>query len=326
MKIYPANLKPLAAALALAAASPAQADLPNGTIGGMAYFTYDQAAWATMKSSGKRSDVHGVDLKSTPDPTSDTDGNRFFYPQLFRDYRQSALIVASGTASDDFIVVRGNPYPEAVEQWRIFDLAQRKPLAQPEGGFAMPVDPVDAGLPIDWGDGYSQTRYDPNPVNQGGVLIRSVIGLGGGFRMVSDFFGQSGSLWFGGLELREQGQPDADDPNYKWYLAASTPAQANATVFELIDPLFGVDAQGRMTLEADYKWGQTAWGAFFGFRNVDGSTSEDGNKVLGHLSINPNRSGAPVSSVPLPGAVWLFGSALLGLIGVKRRIANISAV
>jgi hypothetical protein len=30
------------------------------------------------------------------------------------------------------------------------------------------------------------------------------------------------------------------------------------------------------------------------------------------------RSG-DVATVPLPGAVWLFGSALVGLIGLKRR-------
>ena len=28
---------------------------------------------------------------------------------------------------------------------------------------------------------------------------------------------------------------------------------------------------------------------------------------------------APISSVPVPAAIWLFGSGLLGLIGVARR-------
>ncbi|WFP48572.1 VPLPA-CTERM sorting domain-containing protein [Methylomonas sp. EFPC3] len=320
MKIYPTNLKHLAAALALATASSAQADLPSGTIGGMAYFTYDQATWATMRSSAMRSDSHGIDLKNTPDPTSDTDGNRFFYPQLFRDYRQSAPTTVSTMASDDHIV-KGTADPKAVEEWRIFDLAQRKPLDQPEGGFAMPVDPIESGLPIDWGSGYSQTRYDPNPTNDSD-RVRTVIGLGGSFRMVSDFFGQSGSLWFSGLELREQINTYDDSNNYYWYIASTHP-QAPATIFELINPVFDVNAQGQMTLEADYRWGTSAWGAFFQFRNVDGTVSEDGNKVLGHLSINPNRSGSGVSSVPLPATAWLFGSALLGLIGIKRRAISI---
>jgi hypothetical protein len=30
-------------------------------------------------------------------------------------------------------------------------------------------------------------------------------------------------------------------------------------------------------------------------------------------------SNPPVSSVPVPAAVWLFGSGLLGLVGVARR-------
>ena len=33
----------------------------------------------------------------------------------------------------------------------------------------------------------------------------------------------------------------------------------------------------------------------------------------------PSAPSAPPSAVPLPGAVWLFGSALLGLVGFKRR-------
>ncbi len=32
-------------------------------------------------------------------------------------------------------------------------------------------------------------------------------------------------------------------------------------------------------------------------------------------------SAAPASAVPVPAAVWLFGSGLLGLIGVRRRVA-----
>ncbi|WP_426991129.1 PEP-CTERM sorting domain-containing protein [Methylomonas sp. CM2] len=41
------------------------------------------------------------------------------------------------------------------------------------------------------------------------------------------------------------------------------------------------------------------------------------NLVLGHLSINPDVTSTP--AVPVPGAVWLFGTGLLGLLGLKRR-------
>jgi hypothetical protein len=47
---------------------------------------------------------------------------------------------------------------------------------------------------------------------------------------------------------------------------------------------------------------------------IMGSATLDAN---GNLSILPNQTGA----VPLPAAVWLFGSGLLGLFGVARRRA-----
>ena len=33
----------------------------------------------------------------------------------------------------------------------------------------------------------------------------------------------------------------------------------------------------------------------------------------------PEWKGAPVSEIPVPAAAWLFGSALVGLIGINRK-------
>lgn len=40
-----------------------------------------------------------------------------------------------------------------------------------------------------------------------------------------------------------------------------------------------------------------------------------------HYNHHDNDHGGNVNSVPVPAAVWLFGSALLGLVGVKRKSA-----
>lgn len=59
-----------------------------------------------------------------------------------------------------------------------------------------------------------------------------------------------------------------------------------------------------------------------------GIYSDGINTVYGHLSASAwadsssvVSEGAPIPSVPVPGAVWMFGSALLGLVGVSRRKA-----
>ena len=41
--------------------------------------------------------------------------------------------------------------------------------------------------------------------------------------------------------------------------------------------------------------------------------------VSGNLNFNPTINSITVSSVPVPAAVWLFGSGLLGFIGIARR-------
>ena len=66
------------------------------------------------------------------------------------------------------------------------------------------------------------------------------------------------------------------------------------------------------------------WFTTTGFAYVSGvGAGSQGGSVLdltlGTESATTNLVQITPSAVPLPGAIWLFGSALLGLIGVKRR-------
>lgn len=291
-----------------------------GMVDGTAYLTYDQAAWATMKALSPRLDMKGLPIGvSEAEPgghleqTSDTFGNRFLYPQLFRSHDESASIKLSMLASDKKIA-DGTADPEAVAQWRLFDPAQRVPTAQPVGGWAMPIDSFKQGLdsldyvssmPEVWGSGYNPSNYNPEP----GASPTLSISLGGSMRVASDFISPGGSIWFAGLDVRLDSWATGEP---KWYIGSNAYALSSGSIFELINPVFGVNELGLMTLEADYKWGDSAWSTFLQFVG----NPEIDSKVLGHISFNPAASTAPV---PLPSAVWLFGSALLGLIGVKRR-------
>lgn len=300
--------------------SPAQATeihIPAGYVDGAAYLTYDQDAWATMRSESFRTDIHGSHLNNDAlEPTSNTFGNRYLYPQLFAGTDVPAALKNTILASD-YYIDHGIADPEAVAQWRIFDPAQRVPLAQPAGGWAMPVDSFRPGLDQDnWGDGlefgdqysgYTPSNYDPDP----NAFTPYLISLGGSLRMASDFIAPGGVLWARGLDIRYSVGVNASD--YAWFIGANASVSGgNGSIFELINPVFGVNANGLMTLEADYKWGDSDWSNFFGF------TLEPDNaaKVLGHISLNPSLQTAPV---PLPSAVWLFGSVLLGLVGFRRR-------
>ena len=64
--------------------------------------------------------------------------------------------------------------------------------------------------------------------------------------------------------------------------------------------------------DADYG---TAWQGAWGVENIAGMTGKDASTFI----LNP----AVISQVPVPAAVWLFGSALIGLIGSRKRPAGL---
>jgi hypothetical protein len=317
-----------------------------GKLGGTAYMTYNQAAWATMVESYIPLDISGNPVGDTPVNTEDSFGKRFYYPQKFMGPEFSpASIKPSGFASEARIA-NGTADPIAVEQWRLFDPAQRVPLLQPTGGFAMPVDTLTSGIDPSWGTGHKES-YSYNPDDEStfpttgfisGLLgsgdTFDLISLGGTFRLASDLVSPGGSLWWGNMTIEGVDDQNTDFRGAeKWYIGSRGNGQASHTTFELINPVFGVDPEtGLTTLEADYKWGDSNLSQFFGLYVQDkldengnfvfdenGNTISEfnptGQKILGHISLNP-------AAVPVPGAVWLFGSGLVGLLGSRYRRAS----
>lgn len=62
-----------------------------------------------------------------------------------------------------------------------------------------------------------------------------------------------------------------------------------------------------------------------GMVNLDDGTSTDGTPYIGSFDVGPSTMSIHYTYtpavVPLPAGVWLFGSALLGLAGIRRRMA-----
>jgi hypothetical protein len=314
-----------------------------GTLGGTAYMSYNQAVWATMVESYIPLDISGNPVGDTPVATEDTFGKRFYYPQKFMGPEFSpASIKGSGLASEA-LIANGTADPIAVEQWRIYDPAQRVPLPQPVGGFAMPVDPIGSGIDPSWGvghkDSYSYNPDDESTFPAEGLAtgysargaIYDLISLGGTFRLASDLVSPGGSLWWSNMTIEGVDDESTEFSGAeKWYIGSRGTREASHTTFELVNPVFGVDpTTGLTTLEADYKWGDSVLSQFFGLYIQD-KLDENGNyvfdenggviqelnptgqKILGHISLNP-------SAVPVPGSVWLFGSALFGFLGTRFR-------
>lgn len=89
-----------------------------------------------------------------------------------------------------------------------------------------------------------------------------------------------------------------------------------------VQPNHGVTNQGLFqNLESMWYWTGTQYAAYPSFAwafNTDyGDQSLDGSKTYRLLgwAVSPGQ----VTSVPPPTAVWLFGSALLGLAGLRRK-------
>lgn len=306
------NRIPLLSLFILAApplAAPVNAfELPAGNIGGVSYVKFNENALATMFDQSMRTSNNGVPYGELL-PTSNTPGNRFLYVDRFIDSYHDTTIKYSGLASDSRIA-NGNADPIAVEQWRVFDPSQSVPLTQPRGGYQLPIDSLAAGIDFGAGTyGWTASNYDPNPNLDPSSGVPLQISLGGSFRLHSDFQAPGGTLWFNNLGI--QYSPSSYDYTPKWYVA-NLAGQGVGSIFELINPVFGVNSDtGLFTLEADFKWGDSQWSNFF---RVFGT--EVSEKVMGHLSVNPS---IDPTVVPVPAAVWLFGSALLGLMGYKRR-------
>ncbi|QPK65109.1 hypothetical protein IVG45_09325 [Methylomonas sp. LL1] len=109
-----------------------------------------------------------------------------------------------------------------------------------------------------------------------------------------------------------------------WNLVSYDSAFKNTTFLQLTNAIESVNGSGQLSLSGDLVFGggmspTTAssifgltWSSFLGVQSINQ------NLVVGHLSLAP-------AAVPVPAAVWLFGSGLLGLLGVTRGKAKFSA-
>lgn len=99
-----------------------------------------------------------------------------------------------------------------------------------------------------------------------------------------------------------------------WNLVTHDGLGAN-TLFQLTNVSEGIGANG-LSLSGDLIFPSNAnliglsWGTFLGVTNT--------SALVGHLNLTP-------SAVPVPAAVWLFGSAMAGLVGYRRKSAGLAA-
>jgi hypothetical protein len=80
----------------------------------------------------------------------------------------------------------------------------------------------------------------------------------------------------------------------------------------LYAPAFGDTGVATITCVVDCSNGDTYVLDYIGHIPLGGTSGLGGEVVVIHLE-------GTISAVPIPAAVWLFGSGLLGLIGVSRH-------
>ncbi len=83
-------------------------------------------------------------------------------------------------------------------------------------------------------------------------------------------------------------------------------------------------AAGQVAMGVLFDWNSSSGIPVLNILNADGSGVDiDGDGTLGTKMATGPFGGSPIgfagTAVPVPAAVWLFGSGLLGLVGVARR-------
>ncbi|MEQ1740362.1 MAG: VPLPA-CTERM sorting domain-containing protein [Methyloglobulus sp.] len=111
------------------------------------------------------------------------------------------------------------------------------------------------------------------------------------------------------------------------------PASVGATgitgvsTWEFVLSGLGAGSTADVDLTTIFHGGSASSGSLWGFANTDGLSLSDGTYGLFFIIFPTNLvydftlqvSNVVMPDVPVPAAVWLFGSALMGLVGVARR-------
>jgi len=246
---------------------------PNTKANGVAYLTYDRAAWATIAPSAFYTDISGNPTGASG-PTADVVGQRWMMPDRFEG-------TSWVSAEADYPGAWLTPVPAVA-------------LTQPAGGFAMPVNTYDFNS---FAPNHKITDYNSTSNPNG------YIGLGGSFRVTSDFNNPGASVWWQHLAVRI----DPVDSIWKIYATSGT---GQGSIFELRN-VIAETINGNLHLSGDYVFGNTDWLQFF--QDVNGHL--DTERVLGHIQIVP----LPVCATdiaPFPLTDGLINVAdLLGVIG-----------
>ena len=186
-----------------------------------------------------------------------------------------------------------------------------------------------------------KTLYDANPnlVNQITAVTPSYndpswgaqcIGDGGG---IDDFDTATGRVtWWGGIAFTNYLNSINYGGSNQWRLPTSNAIGGyNGTTGNELGQLFYSELGGTagnnipdtasfINEQAYAYWSGTEYASYpccaWGF-DTDVGTQNGYNKY--HLSFAWAVSPGQVSAVPVPGAVWLMGTGLLGLLGLKRR-------
>jgi hypothetical protein len=129
------------------------------------------------------------------------------------------------------------------------------------------------------------------------------IGLSGGFRMRPT----SGTTYLGpyDLSLVKYGN--------EWNVRTYDTSFTYANLFKLGNVSETLNGNGELLLTGDLYWSAPFAGGLLSWSQL--FTGADPTTKLGSFSLAP-------TAVPLPAAVWLFGGALMGVLGVTRKKLN----
>jgi hypothetical protein len=213
--------------------------LANTTANGTVTFTYDRAAWATIAPSAAYTNISGTPTGASG-PTADIAGQRWMYPDRFEGTSWVAAAYPSSYLTGPTQPLASTVFPLLVNSYGTDSFAANHKITD-----------------------YNSTS---NP--------HGYIGLGGSFRVTSDFNQPGASVWWEHLALRK----DSFDSTWKVY-ATSGPGQGS--IFELIN-VTEETINGNLHLTGDYIFGNSDWYNF-----LQGNGVTDANRVLGHIEVSP---------------------------------------